>query len=118
MVALWTGVQMFAALLCCSLPMYNVFLPVAASFWERFSGYARRGSRYWSTTQSSKDSRSRSVTSSQRRDWEELLDNNGAKGLAYPGSTYQADTHILSDFSQSTDLEGRSIHVQRQFDVT
>ncbi|QKX61039.1 uncharacterized protein TRUGW13939_08185 [Talaromyces rugulosus] len=122
MVSLWTGVQMFTALLCCSLPMYNTFLPMAASFWNRLSQHPilEWTSRARSSRTSAKGSGKRSANNSDQsssQDWENLVDYNGTKGLAGPPAGAYGNSHVLGDISPITHPQVYSKHIQRQFDV-
>ncbi|KAF4627058.1 hypothetical protein G7Y89_g11097 [Cudoniella acicularis] len=112
MVSLWTCVQMFAALLCCSLPVFHRMLSTTG-FWSRLTSrmvsYASfgRASRFRTTQHSTAQSSKRSghdPVGRHRPGWEHLdeetnnSEQNSTKFLAWPEAAHQAETHALSDF--------------------
>ncbi|OKL58779.1 hypothetical protein UA08_05551 [Talaromyces atroroseus] len=125
MVSLWTSVQMFVSLLCCCLPMYNVFLPGLVAFWSRLSSrmvsYATFGrvSRFNSGSKSSTDSSRRSGYGNQGQDWVHLGDDNSSKGFAWAEAAPFAEAHALGELAPHgrANPEASGIHVHRQFDV-
>jgi hypothetical protein len=127
MVSLWTSVQMFVSLLCCCLPMYNVFLPGLVASWNRFSSravsYATFGrvNRFHSVTKSNMDSTRRSEYNNQGQDWAHLGDDNSSsKGFAWAEAAPFAETHALDELPPrggGANPEASGIHVHRQFDV-
>nr|A0A2L0P0K0.1 RecName: Full=Wortmanamides biosynthesis cluster protein C [Talaromyces wortmannii]AUY61971.1 TwnC [Talaromyces wortmannii]QBC19711.1 TwmC [Talaromyces wortmannii] len=121
MIALWTGVQMFTALLCCSLPMYNTFLPIVADFWNRLSHHSLGWvSRVRSSQSSSKNSRKHGPYDSDQSPgpgWDDLVAYNGTKGLTLPQAPYHGDNHALGNVSPITHPQAYSKQTTRQFDV-
>lgn len=124
MVSLWSGVQMFVALLCCCLPVYTPILPTSA-FWSRISSqminyatfgrFSGFGSKSDSTnTKGSSKRKGRNPSGESQQGWEHLDEDNSTRALAWPEVTRQAEVHALSDFPTP---ESSGIQVQRQIHV-
>lgn len=124
MVSLWTCIQSFAALICCSLPVIYPILSTPA-FWSRISSqmlsYASfmRTSRARTTKTKESSKHSGIVPVGQHQPgWKNLDEDDSTRFLAWPNATHQAETHALSDFPfQVTHPESSGIEVQRRFDV-
>ena len=111
---------MFVALLCCSLPVFHSLLPTA-SFWSKLT---RGKSSYYANFRGA--SRDTAGTSSAKRsgldsggkrqpNWINL-DEQSAKGFAWPEATYHADSHALSEpTTRDAHQKPTGIQVQRSF---
>jgi hypothetical protein len=123
---LWTCVQSFAALLCISLPVIYPILPTS-TLWSRLTtimnSYASFGrfSRSRKTSNSNQDLRNTNGLEPGRKkdnSWKLLSEDNSTRHLAWPESTYGADSYALSDFQrEGVHPKSPGIVVERQFDV-
>lgn len=112
MVSLWTGVQMFLALACASLPVYGPILPNAAH-WNRLTSLFTRGSRSRSGGRTSV----RAATA-PKISGEDDHDGSSSKGLSWV-ATHGTETVALANLRKESSAESsvQGIKVTREVDV-
>lgn len=118
LISIWTGAQMFASLLCCSLPTYNPFFMAATNFWRGHSQHSlfTWNSSIWSTRTGKSGSKKRGEYDSDRQasyDQQTLIQSNGTDGLSWPSAASDADSHALTNIPP----QAHSIHVERTFNM-